>query len=246
MYFNSSVKIEYDDSDNEKYHKEQQQQHQHQQANRGGRKQVKQGTTKRNARERNRVRYINNCFDSLREHIPCVMASSSTSPARKLSKVETLKYATAYIRQLTLALQESIDDNSHELDEQMDQQSLLPTTNCQVQRLNDTTNNMSKTNYYQNIMLNNINININDCNHYYHGINHEYNSQYETHESYMDQHCDHYPHHHHQQQQPPQQQYFCDLNGYTSPSASVRTSSSSCSSSYSPTSMQSPLYFGKW
>lgn len=67
--------------------------------NRGGRKQVKVGTTKRNARERNRVRYINNCFEVLREHIPVEMASDDKN--HKLSKVETLKYATIYIQQLT-------------------------------------------------------------------------------------------------------------------------------------------------
>lgn len=66
--------------------------------NRGGRKQVKQGTTKRNARERNRVRFINNCFEILREHIPFELVDEKKN--RKLSKVETLKYATEYIKQL--------------------------------------------------------------------------------------------------------------------------------------------------
>ena len=69
------------------------------QVNRGGRKQVKVGTTKRNARERNRVRYINHCFEILREHIPVELASENKN--RKLSKVETLKFAALYIQQLT-------------------------------------------------------------------------------------------------------------------------------------------------
>ena len=74
--------------------------------NRGGRKQVKVGTNKRNARERNRVRFINNCFEILREHIPHELAINSIeqNPAnknQKLSKVETLKLATLYIKQLS-------------------------------------------------------------------------------------------------------------------------------------------------
>lgn len=86
--------------------------------NKGGRKQVKQGTTKRNARERNRVRYINNCFETLREHIPDEMISDEPkSPAnRKLSKVETLKYASLYIKQLTELLQESENNTDENID----------------------------------------------------------------------------------------------------------------------------------
>lgn len=77
--------------------------------NRGGRKQVKQGTTKRNARERNRVRFINDCFEVLREHIPYefVLDDQKSAANRKLSKVETLKYATQYIKQLTELLEQS-------------------------------------------------------------------------------------------------------------------------------------------
>ena len=76
--------------------------------NRGGRKQVKVGTTKRNARERNRVRYINNCFEVLREHIPFELVDEQKN--RKLSKVDTLKYATIYIKQLTDFLREISDE----------------------------------------------------------------------------------------------------------------------------------------
>ncbi len=79
--------------------------------NRGGRKQVKQGTTKRNARERNRVRYINNCFEVLRRHIPSEFVNEQKS--RKLSKFETLKFATIYIKQLTDLLKEA-DTNKNE------------------------------------------------------------------------------------------------------------------------------------
>ncbi|CAF1071935.1 unnamed protein product [Didymodactylos carnosus] len=62
--------------------------------NRGGRKQIKTGTSKRNARERNRVRHINTCFDILRQHIPHERAN------KKLSKVDTLKSAMNYIEDL--------------------------------------------------------------------------------------------------------------------------------------------------
>jgi hypothetical protein len=98
-------------------------------ANRGGRKQVKVGTNKRNARERNRVRYINNCFELLREHIPMELVASVglESPAmssrnQKLSKVETLKLATLYIKQLTELLMtgEDGDCENDELDDDKD------------------------------------------------------------------------------------------------------------------------------
>jgi hypothetical protein len=91
--------------------------------NRGGRKQVKQGTTKRNARERNRVRFINQCFEILREHIPEDFVSAIVGAGgsslninekrnRKLSKVETLKYAAMYIRQLMDLLKCSYEQES--------------------------------------------------------------------------------------------------------------------------------------
>ncbi|CAF1326710.1 unnamed protein product [Rotaria magnacalcarata] len=67
--------------------------------NRGGRKQVKIGTTRRNARERNRVRHINACFEILRQHIP------NEKHNKKLSKVDTLKSAMIYIENLRQLLQ---------------------------------------------------------------------------------------------------------------------------------------------
>ncbi|CAF1022373.1 unnamed protein product [Rotaria sordida] len=69
------------------------------QPNRGGRKQVKIGTTRRNARERNRVRHINACFEILRRHIPHEIHK------KKLSKVDTLKSAMIYIENLRQLLQ---------------------------------------------------------------------------------------------------------------------------------------------
>lgn len=67
--------------------------------NRGGRKQIKLGTTRRNARERNRVRHINDCFEILRQHIP------HEKHNKKLSKVDTLKSAMIYIENLYQLLQ---------------------------------------------------------------------------------------------------------------------------------------------
>ena len=74
-------------------------QEQQMERNRGGRKQIKVGTTRRNARERNRVRHINNCFEILRQHIP------HEKHNKKLSKVDTLKSAMMYIENLRQLLQ---------------------------------------------------------------------------------------------------------------------------------------------
>nr|CAH7769880.1 unnamed protein product [Callosobruchus chinensis] len=69
---------------------------------------------RRNARERNRVKQVNNGFATLRSHIPQSVAqalspSSSTQgrgASKKLSKVETLRLAVEYIR----SLQQMIED----------------------------------------------------------------------------------------------------------------------------------------
>uniref|UniRef100_A0A8D8W3E3 Achaete-scute complex protein T3 n=1 Tax=Cacopsylla melanoneura TaxID=428564 RepID=A0A8D8W3E3_9HEMI len=72
---------------------------------------------RRNARERNRVKQVNNGFATLRSHIPLSVAAALTcnapvAPAnrtasKKLSKVETLKMAVEYIR----SLQDMLDDS---------------------------------------------------------------------------------------------------------------------------------------
>lgn len=68
---------------------------------------------RRNARERNRVKQVNNGFATLRSHIPLSVAAALTSPAasrgasKKLSKVDTLKMAVEYIRSLQDMLDES-------------------------------------------------------------------------------------------------------------------------------------------
>ncbi|KAI9589289.1 hypothetical protein GQX74_007458 [Glossina fuscipes] len=65
-----------------------------------------QAVARRNARERNRVKQVNNGFAALRERIPDEVAeafetqSNSRSSGKKLSKVETLRMAVEYIRGL--------------------------------------------------------------------------------------------------------------------------------------------------
>lgn len=58
---------------------------------------------KRNARERNRVKQVNNSFLTLRQHIP------GAAKAKKISKVDTLKKAVDYIRHLTQILEDHED-----------------------------------------------------------------------------------------------------------------------------------------
>ncbi|XP_076466884.1 uncharacterized protein LOC143298087 [Babylonia areolata] len=56
--------------------------------------------SRRNARERNRVKLVNQGFDTLREHVP------NGKKNRKMSKVDTLRSAVDYIRQLQELIQE--------------------------------------------------------------------------------------------------------------------------------------------
>lgn len=73
---------------------------------------------RRNARERNRVKLVNNGFANLRQHIPPAIAttvqsssrSSSSGASKKLSKVDTLRLAVEYIR----GLQQLLDDNEND------------------------------------------------------------------------------------------------------------------------------------
>lgn len=73
---------------------------------------------RRNARERNRVKQVNNGFATLRQHIPQSVAQAlggntagtqggSRAGSKKLSKVETLRMAVQYIR----SLQRLLDDH---------------------------------------------------------------------------------------------------------------------------------------
>lgn len=70
---------------------------------------------RRNARERNRVKQVNNGFATLRQHIPNSIAAAFESSNgrggnKKLSKVETLRMAVEYIRSLEDLL--AMDDHS--------------------------------------------------------------------------------------------------------------------------------------
>lgn len=73
---------------------------------------------RRNARERNRVKQVNNGFSMLRDHIPPEIADTfeqaGRGNAKKLSKVETLRMAVEYIRSLErlLTFDTSNDSNS--------------------------------------------------------------------------------------------------------------------------------------
>lgn len=73
---------------------------------------------RRNARERNRVKQVNNGFATLRQHIP-TSVSATLSPQgsnsgrgqnKKLSKVETLRLAVEYIK----SLQQMIEDHEND------------------------------------------------------------------------------------------------------------------------------------
>lgn len=74
---------------------------------------------RRNARERNRVKQVNNGFATLRSHIPPSVAqalspqgsSQGRGASKKLSKVETLRLAVEYIR----SLQQMIEDHESEM-----------------------------------------------------------------------------------------------------------------------------------
>uniref|UniRef100_A0A182P0M2 BHLH domain-containing protein n=1 Tax=Anopheles epiroticus TaxID=199890 RepID=A0A182P0M2_9DIPT len=70
---------------------------------------------RRNARERNRVKQVNNGFANLRQHIPSTVVTALTNGSRgankKLSKVDTLRLAVEYIR----SLQRMLDENGGEL-----------------------------------------------------------------------------------------------------------------------------------
>ncbi|XP_012155002.1 achaete-scute complex protein T4 [Ceratitis capitata] len=70
-----------------------------------------QSVQRRNARERNRVKQVNNSFARLRQHIPQtiitdLLKGGGRGPQKKISKVDTLRIAVEYIRRL----QDLVDD----------------------------------------------------------------------------------------------------------------------------------------
>ncbi|KAH8286730.1 hypothetical protein KR018_003091 [Drosophila ironensis] len=67
---------------------------------------------RRNARERNRVKQVNNGFVNLRQHLPQnvinTLSNGGRGASKKLSKVDTLRIAVEYIR----GLQDMLDDGT--------------------------------------------------------------------------------------------------------------------------------------
>ncbi|KAK7107329.1 hypothetical protein V1264_015272 [Littorina saxatilis] len=84
--------------------------------------------SRRNARERNRVKLVNSGFEVLREHVP------NGKKNRKMSKVDTLRSAVEYIRQM----QEMIDEH-----DQKEGRSPSGKTNGNVSDENGADNNGS-------------------------------------------------------------------------------------------------------
>ncbi|XP_053681743.1 achaete-scute complex protein T3-like [Sabethes cyaneus] len=71
---------------------------------------------RRNARERNRVKQVNNGFANLRQHLPSTVVAALTNggrgPHKKLSKVDTLRVAVKYIRSLQRVLEDDIENST--------------------------------------------------------------------------------------------------------------------------------------
>ncbi|KAK3776438.1 hypothetical protein RRG08_023790 [Elysia crispata] len=67
---------------------------------------------KRNERERNRVKLINMTFQKLRQHLP-LMGVGSKGKSRKLSKVQTLRSAIDYIRELQQQVHKNQQHQQH-------------------------------------------------------------------------------------------------------------------------------------
>lgn len=82
---------------------------------------------RRNARERNRVKLVNNGFATLRQHIPNHIAAGYGDRGKKLSKVETLRMAIEYIRGLQKLLSEA-DGVEYTSDSSSRHHALSPTS----------------------------------------------------------------------------------------------------------------------
>lgn len=96
---------------------------------------------RRNARERNRVKQVNNGFATLRQHIPSSVSTalspqgagsgsgsgSSRGQNKKLSKVETLRLAVEYIRSLQQMIEDYENNTStgRTCDNQLDQTNII-------------------------------------------------------------------------------------------------------------------------
>lgn len=97
---------------------------------------------RRNARERNRVKQVNNGFATLRQHIPeeiaeAYEAAGGRGAAKKLSKVETLRMAVEYIRNLEQLLDIESYDGSNNSDD------------CNMSLTSETSSNINHSNIDQ-------------------------------------------------------------------------------------------------
>ncbi|XP_052811295.1 achaete-scute complex protein T4-like [Mya arenaria] len=112
--------------------------------------------SRRNERERKRVKMVNMGFETLRQHVPTGRKN------KKMSKVETLRSAVQYIKQLSDLLQETDGGVGDLLPEDVDMDELENKVTEMIQKSNDTNNNMNSMNIENDI--NNINsaININN------------------------------------------------------------------------------------
>lgn len=96
---------------------------------------------RRNARERNRVKQVNNGFANLRQHIPNFIAahfeaSNGRGGNKKLSKVETLRMAVEYIRRLEEILASDEGENVENTSPTTYQSSTLTTTSTLTTQTN--------------------------------------------------------------------------------------------------------------
>ncbi|XP_043483248.1 achaete-scute complex protein T8-like [Leptopilina heterotoma] len=95
---------------------------------------------RRNARERNRVKQVNDGFTKLRSYIPNHVAAGYGDRGKKLSKVETLRMAVEYIRGLKKLLSEA-DGVDYDFSSVVDQGIATPSPSGSV--LSSSTHNGS-------------------------------------------------------------------------------------------------------
>lgn len=93
--------------------------------------------SRRNERERKRVKMVNMGFETLRQHVPVGRKN------KKMSKVETLRSAVQYIKQLQEMLDANDGDAENPLLENVDMDELENKVTEMIQNANDSNNNMN-------------------------------------------------------------------------------------------------------
>lgn len=110
---------------------------------------------RRNARERNRVKQVNNGFATLRQHIPeeiaeAYEAAGGRGAAKKLSKVETLRMAVEYIRNL----EQLLDIESYDGSNNSDDCNLSLTSETSINHSSiDQFSSSNQSQFYENTIL---------------------------------------------------------------------------------------------